>query len=541
MKTAGKNSANDGPEADAHRALLEPPDRVLSTLNRDGSRRWLEPRLSRGRFLEMRRWTAYILIGLFTLIPHIHIHDRPAMLLDLARREFTFFGLTLLPTDSLILAFFLLTVFVTIIVLTALFGRVWCGWACPQTVYMEFLYRPLERLFLGTSGRGGKAKAVGGLRRIGLYLAYLAASLFLAHTFLAYFVGVDALSQWVRQSPFEHPGPFLVMVVTTGLMMFNFTFFREQTCLVACPYGRLQSVLLDRNSLIISYDPTRGEPRTPLRRSRGDSTSAARRVGTNSLHAAGATPRERGTAVPLPLLDDQPPAQAATRNGKAAGDCIDCTLCVTTCPTGIDIRNGLQMECIGCAQCIDACDAVMEKIGRPHGLIRYSSQARIEGERGRLLRTRVVLYSIILTGALAALTLSITNRPDADATIIRGPGMPFTVLPSGEITNSARIRITNRTAEPRQYHVRVADDSGARIELDESKLRLSPGQSYSEPALIVVPQSAFRNGARDIQLRVTDGARFDAQLNYHALGPARPLPEAGTSGSATASQRSDTP
>lgn len=517
--------------ADAQTALLDPPERVLSTLNADGSRRWLTPKLSHGRFLAMRRWTAYALIALFTLIPHIRINSRPAMLLDLGHREFTFFGLTLLPTDSLILAFFLLTVFVGIFVLTALFGRVWCGWACPQTVYMEFLYRPLERLFLGTTGRGGPAKDVAGIRRIGLYVAYFAASLFLAHTFLAYFVGVDALSHWVRQSPFEHPGPFLVMAVTTGLMMFNFTFFREQTCLVACPYGRFQSALLDRNSLIISYDPTRGEPRGKIQ------------------HVEGRPHKQLPIIEASRIIDRNAPHNNGHHVAGAAdgahGDCIDCKLCVTTCPTGIDIRNGLQMECIGCAQCIDACDAVMEKIGRPRGLIRYSSQARIAGELSKLMRVRVVLYSIILFAVASGLTWLLSNRQDADATIIRGPGMPFVELPSGEISNSARLRITNRTHETRQYHVRVADDSGARIEIDETMLHLSPGQSFSDMALLIVPFGAFKDGIRDIQIHVTDGERFETTLNFHALGPAHlrghPISQGAPLTSQPTSKRSSEP
>ncbi|MBL8878957.1 MAG: 4Fe-4S binding protein [Phycisphaerales bacterium] len=507
-------------------SLLAPEERVLSTLNRDGTRRWLSPKLSRGRFLEWRRWTAYALIAIFTLIPHIRINDRPAMLLDLSRREFTFFGLTLLPTDSIILAFFLLTAFVGIFVLTALFGRVWCGWACPQTVYMEFLYRPIERLFVGTSGRGGPPREVSGLRRIGLYFAYLLASLFLAHTFLAYFVGVDALSQWVRQSPFEHPGSFLVMATTTALMVFNFTFFREQTCLVACPYGRFQSALLDRNSLIISYDAQRGEPRG--RKRAGDAERGLLNEG-------------RSPAV-LPVIEAPRRESSGGRPTSANGDCIDCKLCVTTCPTGIDIRSGLQMECIGCAQCIDACDAVMDKIGRPRGLIRYSSQARIAGEPGRLLRVRVILYAIILIAALSGLIWNLSNRQDADTAIIRGPGMPFTELARGEISNPARLRITNRTHEARQYTVRVADDSGARIEIDQDNLRLQPGQSLLESALLVVPFSAFKDGACDVRILVSDGAKFEATLNYHALGPHQlHNPNPGAPGSAESGQheRSD--
>jgi cytochrome c oxidase accessory protein FixG len=468
-------------------SLLDPPEQVLSTLNADGSRRWLRPRVSRGRFLTARRIMAYGLIALFTLLPHIRINGRPAMLLDIVHRKFHLFGVTFLPTDTLLLALFMLCVFVAIFLFTSVCGRVWCGWACPQTVYMEFLYRPIERLVERTVGRGGPpGRPVSGIRQIVKILLYLAASVFLAHTFLAYFVGVEALAQWVRRSPLEHPTSFLVMLVTTALMMFNFTWFREQTCVLACPYGRFQSVLLDRNSLIISYDARRGEPRGKLR-------------------AAG---RE------LPVLA---PAPAAPR-----GDCIDCHLCVTTCPTGIDIRNGLQMECVGCTQCIDACDAVMTRIGRPKGLIRYTSQARLSGERARIFRGRVFYYGAILALLGTLFIYFLVNRAAADLALLRGPGLPFFELASGEVSNQFRLKITNRTDQPETYEVAVASGAAARVASDEFPAAVGPGETRVCNLLVVAPRDAFVDGHAEITLDVRGAHGFGQRVRQKLLGPTGP-------------------
>ena len=231
--------------------------RVLPTLNEDGSRRWLRPKPSHGKYFVRRRAVAYGLMFVFFIIPYLRMGGKPIILLDLPHREFTFFGTTFLPTDTLLLMLLTASILITIFLATALFGRVWCGWACPQTVYMEFLFRPIERWLEG--GRSGsmqldKLHLRGQLhaRRLAKYAIYLALALFLAHTFLAYFVGVDQLAVWVRRSPVQHPTSFAIMALVTAAIMFDFTFFREQTCLVACPYGRFQSVLLDRQSLIVA-------------------------------------------------------------------------------------------------------------------------------------------------------------------------------------------------------------------------------------------------------------------------------------------------
>jgi cytochrome c oxidase accessory protein FixG len=336
--------------------LLSPQGRVLSTLEQDGSRRWIWPKLAKGRFWRSRRVVAYLLIAIFALVPHLKIFGRPIMLLDLIHRRFTFFGVTFLPTDTMLLALFMVAAILSIFFITALAGRVWCGWACPQTVYMEFLFRPIERMFADREGVGGKpASPMPAWRKALMYLTFLVLCAHLSNTFLAYFVPPAILHTWITHSPLHHPAGFGIVAVVTALMMFDFCFFREQTCIIACPYGRFQSVLMDRWSMIISYDQQRGAPRGKLKR-----------------------------PTSLPILqrtasDAKPPASAGG-SGSSAGDCVDCSMCVSVCPTGIDIRDGLQFECISCAQCIDACDAVMDKISRPRGLIRYGSQAGMSGQ-----------------------------------------------------------------------------------------------------------------------------------------------------------------
>jgi cytochrome c oxidase accessory protein FixG len=452
---------------------IDAPGRVLSTLESDGSRRWLRPRLSKGPLLHARRAMAYFLIAIFFAIPFITIHGKPAILLDIVHRRFTLLGYTFLPTDTLLLALFMVSVFISIFLLTALFGRLWCGWACPQTVYMEFVYRPLERIFEGTIGRGGPRKAgTADWRRVAYFFTALLVSILPAHTFLAYFVGVDQLSHWVRQSPLHHPTPFLVMLGTTVLMMFDFYYFREQLCILACPYGRFQSVLLDRFSLIVSYDRKRGEPRGK---------------------------RTKGTTH---------------------GDCIDCGLCVATCPTGIDIRNGLQMECINCTQCIDACNTVMTKIGTPKGLIRYSSQAAMEGGKKRIFRPRVVFYPTILAIVLTALLLAFRAKDSTDVTLLRNFGNPFTQLPDGTVENSFRLKLMNRMDHPAEYTIEVVNNQDARVVIVENPLHVLPDVARTEGVAIILPRKAFVAGFCDVTLRISDGHELKKDVSCRLLGPA---------------------
>ena len=448
---------------------------VLSTLNRDGSRRRIRPRLATGRFLTRRRVVGYFLILLFTAIPYLRLGGKPLVLLDVPRREFVLFGRTFLPTDTMLLMLLLVSVFLGIFLLTALFGRVWCGWACPQTVYMELVYRPIERLLEGPVARQMKLDREGAdARRMIKGVVYVFVSAFLAHTFLAYFVGIERLLAWVRLSPFEHPQAFAIMAVTTAAMLLDFGWFREQVCLVACPYGRLQAVLLDRDSLIVGYDTRRGEPRAKLR---------------------------RGVSA-------------------GAGDCVDCGACVATCPTGIDIRNGLQMECIGCTQCIDACDAIMDRLGRARGLIRYASRRILEARSRRLLRPRVVIYPLLLAASLAGLGLALAEKESADVTILRGIGGPFVVLPSGEISNQLRVKIVNRSGADRIYALSLAGPATAlRLVSPQNPLAVRAGHFETATVFVIAPREAFRDGRRELSVSVSDGESFTKVLPYRLLGP----------------------
>jgi cytochrome c oxidase accessory protein FixG len=466
-----------GPEPSRPLAGTRPtaPGRVLSTLNEDGSRRRIRPRYSRGKYFIRRRVTAYALMFVFFVIPYLRMGGKPLILLDLPRREFTLFGTTFLPTETLLFMLLFLSLVLVIFLATALLGRVWCGWACPQTVYMEFLFRPVEYWLEGGWRGAKKLDRRGGIsgRRVLKQGIFVVFALFLAHTFLAYFVGVERLALWVQRSPLEHPTSFLLMLGTTVLIFADFAWFREQTCLVACPYGRLQSVLLDRRSLIVGYDAARGEP------------------------------RQKGVL--------ERPA--------SAGDCVACNLCVLTCPTGIDIREGLQMECTHCTQCADACDSVMLRVGKRPGLIRYGSRAEFEGRRDAGLRPRAILYPAALAVTLGAFVWLLGTRANAEVTVLRGLGEPYTIQTDGTVANQIRIKVSNRGSAERAYRLSLEGAPEATMIAPINPLVVPGGATRTTSVFVVLPRSAFHEGEHEAGITVSDGAEYTETTPYRLIGP----------------------
>jgi cytochrome c oxidase accessory protein FixG len=442
---------------------------LLSTLNRDGSRNFLHPRLAHGRFLTRRRVVGYTLIALFVLLPRIRIGGRPAFLIDLVTREIDVFGAVFRPTDGFLLALLGLTVVATVFFVTALFGRVWCGWGCPQTVYLELVFRPIERLIEGS--RGQKKTLGRRLVKLGIFAGLGFA---LANVFLAYFVGTDRLEHWVFESPQHHLGGFTLVMVVSALMMFDFGYFREQMCIVTCPYGRLQSVLLDRQSLIVGYDATRGEPRTRLKKS-------------------------------LPIVQ--------------GGACVDCNACVTVCPTGIDIRDGLQMECVGCAQCIDACDSVMDKLGRDRGLIRYTSQAELAGKPHRILRARTIIYPTLLAIALAGLVWKTSTRATTELWIDRISGPAFVALPNGDVSAQVLLKLENRGEAARTYTFALEATPIGRLRSALPSWEAAPHHAISVPLFVDLPRTAFTRGELRAHVRVSGDDGFVKVIDVTLFGP----------------------
>jgi len=466
-------------------ALLDAPEHVLSTLEKDGSRRWIWPRLSKGRFWNRRRWFGYALIAFFVTLPHLRIAGKPPLLLDIPARQLVILGQTFLPTDTVLLALGMLGIFLGIMSLTTLAGRVWCGWACPQTVYMEFLFRPIDRFFEGTKGHGGKPRrTITGAMAVARFAIYLLLAMVLAHTFLSYFVGTDRLAMWIQSSPAQHPLAFFVMIGTTVAILFDFLFFREQLCLIACPYGRFQSVMLDRRSLIVGYDVKRGEPRGRLQKSSAE-------------------------------------ACKITETTETKGDCVACNLCVAVCPTGIDIRNGLQMECINCTQCIDACDSVMDKIGKPRGLIRYSSQDSLNGQPSSKLRLRLLLYPALLAVVGATFLGVLSTKSTFDASMLRGGGNPYTSIGVGKLQNSLKIRLVNRSGKPQIYTLAITGPASAVLEvMAPEQLTMKPGQSSLIPLSVSFPATVTAATGRVVgKLMITDSDGDSRQLDLQLLGP----------------------
>jgi len=452
------------------------PDRdTVTTIREDGGRRFLFPADVTGRFSRGRRTVGLGLIVLYLSLPWIRVGGYPAVFLDVANRRFHLFGLTLATQDLWLLFFLISGVGFSLIFVTSLLGRIWCGWACPQTVFVDQIYRRIERWTEGDAGRRRELDAAPWTgeklaRRSLKHALYLLVSVVVTHLFLAYYVSVPELWSMMRAAPAEHWGLFLFIAAATGAIYFDFGWFREQFCVILCPYGRIQSALTDDHTLVIGYDAKRGEPRG--------------KAGTTG-----------------------------------AGDCVSCNRCVQVCPTGIDIRQGLQLECIGCAACVDACDTVMRHLGRPTGLVRYDSLNGLANRPTRLVRPRTVLYAILLFLEAVAATWAFSTVRPASLSVVRITGFPYFV-DSRNVRNQFFVRIVNKRTVPARFLLQA---QGAPANVAQSgfsgTVEVPALAEIVQPLILEQPRSGYA-GPFSLQVRLRDAAgTFTLQRTVEFLGP----------------------
>ncbi len=453
------------------------------------SERKVYPRDVSGRFNRLRVAAVVWLLGMYYLFPWLSWDGRQAVLFDLPARKFYIFGLVFWPQDFLFLALLLIIAAMTLFFSTALSGRLWCGYACPQTVWTEtFLW--MERWTEGDRQRRMKLDAGPWnrekvLRKGSKHLLWLLFALWTGFTFVGFFTPIKDLG--ARLLPFEWGGWETFWVLFYALATWgNAGVLREQVCKYMCPYARFQSAMFDRNTLLIAYDPMRGEPRGPrkrgltsvLERARGllipsvayDYVFRAGRhpsAATQAAHAKGTITWDGELADVAPLPKFAP---------EELGDCIDCTICVQVCPTGIDIRNGLQYECIACGACIDACDEVMDKVGYPHGLIRYSTQNAIDGKPTRVLRPRIFVYGLLLLGLCGAWVWGVGHRSELIAEVLRDRNALYRQSADGSIANDYTLKLINKSQETRRYRITLEPaDAGLRLQ-GQTEVQAGPEQ-----------------------------------------------------------------
>ena len=411
-------------------------------LDEQGHRHFIHSEDVKGLFRRWRTRVYWVLILIFLSLPWVKINGHQAILLNLPERRFAFFGLTFWAHDGPIIFFLLLFLTMSLIYVTAIWGRVWCGWACPQTVFIDAIYRKIENLIDGNPIERRRLDAAPlSLKKVGKRLLkwglFLLISLSITHSFLAYFVGAENLAQMVTSSPSENWVSFLITWVTGLIILLNFAWFREQFCLIVCPYGRLQSALMDDQSMAILYDENRGEPR----RSK-----------------------------------DTPP--------EKQGDCVACYRCVSVCPTGIDIRRGIQLECIACTACIDVCDEMMTRNKKPTGLIRYSNERAMQSSKPKKRRPMLILYLLLICLGATGLAINVYNREKIAISIIRALEAPYNIVKQDEggrtLTNHFKIGLHNLDIDKSQILV-VLDSQfkGQNIELITpiNPVQLNPGET----------------------------------------------------------------
>lgn len=452
----------------------------ISTVDDKGKRVWVFPKKPKGDFHKKRVILSVILLALLFGAPHIKLGGEPLILFNILERKFVFFGQIFWPQDLYIFALTMILIIVFIILFTVVFGRIFCGWICPQTIFMEMVFRKIEYWIEGDWTHQKKLNSQPWntekiFKKVSKQIIFFLISFIIANTFLAYIIGAEEL--WaIQTSPLNnHLGGFIALVIFTFIFYGVFSVLREQVCTTICPYGRLQGVLLDKNSIVVAYDHVRGESRAKFKKGE---------------------PRE----------------------SQGKGDCIDCNQCVNVCPTGIDIRNGTQLECVNCTACIDACDAIMDGIGKPRGLVRFASEANIEGGKKFQWTSRTIAYTVLLGLLLIIWGLLIGTRSNFDATILKQRGSTYQTLEDGMLSNIYEINLINKTKKEYEISLELENVNGE-IQLVKSQLILQPEEQLTERFIIKLPREELTNGQRRVYINVLGDGKPILRKQTSFVGP----------------------
>ncbi len=452
----------------------------LTTVSEEGKRVWVYPKRPKGRLYNYRNLVAYFLLAFLVVAPFIKYRGDQFMLLNILERKFILFGVIFWPQDFYLVVLSLISLVVFIILFTVIFGRIFCGWVCPQTIFMEFVFRQIEYLIEGDYNKQKKLnRQPWNVEKISKktlkHLLFYGIAFLIANVFLAYLIGVDKQKLYILNGPAAHLGSFMAVVLFSGAFYFIFAFFREQVCTIACPYGRLQGVLLDNKSIVVAYDYKRGEP--------------------------------RGKYHPL-----------ENREASGNGDCIDCSSCLQVCPTNIDIRNGTQLECINCTACIDACDAVMTRINKPKGLIRYDSEKGISEGNKSIFNPRSIAYSVVLTILLIIVGTSFMMRTDFETTILRQRGTLFQEYGNDSYSNIYQVEVVNKTRQSQTVEVKLLDPPGE-IRMMGDPIVAEKGEIGKGSFLAIIKKSELKSSNTKVKFGIYSSGKLIRTYEASFVGP----------------------